>query len=158
MRTGARPIPLLQADDFPFSCKKLNPAGALFDYAKLCDVSKNVIATHGRRSGVYGLTLEYAREFDPEFAAALASDPSYACRHLCHWPGREKPRKDLATWKDGQAPIWASSMTGILTPGTFPAQRISPRDAVRTALHKASWPTYDPGRTTPLPGSTRSRP
>ena len=36
--------PTASSDDFKFSCKKLNPAGALFDYAKLCDVSKNEIA------------------------------------------------------------------------------------------------------------------
>ena len=29
---------------FPFSYKKMNPAGSLFDYAKLLDVSKNVIS------------------------------------------------------------------------------------------------------------------
>ena len=58
------------SDDFKFSCKKLNPAGALFDYAKLCDVSKNEIARLDAAE-VYDLALEYAKEFDPDFAAAL---------------------------------------------------------------------------------------
>ena len=57
--------------------QKLNPAGALFDYAKLCDVSKNEIARLDAAE-VYDLALEYAKEFDPDFAAALESDPEYA--------------------------------------------------------------------------------
>lgn len=69
--------PTASSDDFKFSCKKLNPAGALFDYAKLCDVSKNEIARLDAAE-VYDLALEYAKEFDPDFAAALESDPEYA--------------------------------------------------------------------------------
>lgn len=64
--------PTASSDDFKFSCKKLNPAGALFDYAKLCDVSKNEIARLDAAE-VYDLALEYAKEFDPDFAAALES-------------------------------------------------------------------------------------
>ena len=60
--------PTASSDDFKFSCKKLNPAGALFDYAKLCDVSKNEIARLDA-AGVYDLALEYAKEFDPELMA-----------------------------------------------------------------------------------------
>ena len=70
-----RANPTAKPEDFHFSCKKLNPAGALFDYAKLCDVSKNVISTMTAQE-VYGLTLEYAREYDPEIGEALASDPA----------------------------------------------------------------------------------
>ena len=39
-----RANPDADIDTFPFSPKKLNPAGSLFDYAKLIDVSKNVIS------------------------------------------------------------------------------------------------------------------
>ncbi|MBQ4354800.1 MAG: glutamate--tRNA ligase, partial [Clostridia bacterium] len=39
----SRANPDAPADTFKFSPKKLNPAGSLFDYAKLTDVSKNVI-------------------------------------------------------------------------------------------------------------------
>ena len=87
------------SDDFKFSCKKLNPAGALFDYAKLCDVSKNEIARMDAQT-VYDLAAEYAREFDPDFAEALESDPAYAQRILAIGRGGKKPRKDLTTWKD----------------------------------------------------------
>ena len=39
-----RANPDADATEFKFSPKKLNPAGSLFDYAKLTDVSKNVIS------------------------------------------------------------------------------------------------------------------
>ncbi len=91
--------PTAPSDDFKFSYKKLNPAGALFDYAKLCDVSKNEIARMDAEQ-VYTLSLEYAEEFDPDFAAVLKRDPAYAKAILAIGRGGKKPRKDFATWKD----------------------------------------------------------
>ena len=112
--------PTASSDDFKFSCKKLNPAGALFDYAKLCDVSKNEIARLDAAE-VYDLALEYAKEFDPDFAAALESDPEYARSILAIGRGGKKPRKDLTTWKDVR-PYMAFFYDGLFTPGEFPAQ------------------------------------
>ncbi len=91
--------PTAPSDDFKFSFKKLNPAGALFDYAKLCDVSKNEIARMDAET-VYTLALEYAEEFDPAFAAVLKARPDFAKSILAIGRGGKKPRKDLATWKD----------------------------------------------------------
>ena len=87
------------SDDFKFSYKKLNPAGALFDYAKLCDVSKNTIARMDAET-VYDQAVAYMDKFDPDFGAALRRDPGYAKAILSIGRGGKKPRKDLATWKD----------------------------------------------------------
>lgn len=89
------------ATTFKFSPKKLNPAGALFDYAKLCDVSKNVISVMPAEK-VCQLVMEYAREYDPEFHAELSADPEYARAILAIGRGGKKPRKDLATWKEAK--------------------------------------------------------
>ena len=62
-----RANPDADIDAFQFSPKKLNPAGSLFDYAKLVDVSKNVISRMDAET-VYGLLVEWTREFDPDFA------------------------------------------------------------------------------------------
>ena len=86
---------------FKFSPKKLNPAGSLFDYAKLVDVSKNVISRMDAET-VYGLLVEWTREFDPEFAEKLEADPEYAKKILAIGRGGKKPRKDLAVWKDAK--------------------------------------------------------
>ena len=88
-------------DSFKFSPKKLNPAGSLFDYAKLVDVSKNVISRMTAEE-VYALLTEWAKEFDPDFGAKLASDAAYATKILAIGRGGKKPRKDLATWKDAK--------------------------------------------------------
>ena len=88
-------------DDFKFSPKKLNPAGSLFDYAKLVDVSKNVISRMDAAQ-VYTLLTEWANEFDADFGLKLASDPEFATKILAIGRGGKKPRKDLATWKDAK--------------------------------------------------------
>ena len=96
-----RANPDADIDTFKFSPKKLNPAGSLFDYAKLVDVSKNVISRMDAET-VYTLLTEWAQEFDSEFGAKLAADPAYATKILAIGRGGKKPRKDLATWKDAK--------------------------------------------------------
>ena len=96
-----RANPDLPVDDFKFSPKKLNPAGSLFDYAKLVDVSKNVISRMDAET-VYGLLLEWAKEFDPDFGAKLEGDAAYATSILAIGRGGKKPRKDLAIWKEAK--------------------------------------------------------
>ena len=93
-----RANPDAPADTFKFSPKKLNPAGSLFDYAKLTDVSKNVISRMDAEK-VYTLLTEWAKEFDPDYGEKLAADPAYATSILAIGRGGKKPRKDLAVWK-----------------------------------------------------------
>ena len=97
-----RANPTADATTFKFSPKKLNPAGNLFDYAKLTDVSKNEIAKMDADK-VCSLLTEWAAEFDPDFGAKLAADPAYATSILAIGRGGKKPRKDLATWKEAKA-------------------------------------------------------
>ena len=96
-----RANPTSPSTDFKFSAKKLNPAGNLFDYAKLCDVSKNEIAKMDALQ-VYTLLLEWAMEFDPDFAVKLENDPAYAQQIIAIGRGGKKPRKDMATWADAK--------------------------------------------------------
>ena len=96
-----RANPDASIEDFPFSPKKLNPAGSLFDYAKLIDVSKNVISRMDAES-VYNQLTQWAGEFQPDFAEKLEAGPAYAKAILAIGRGGKKPRKDLATWKDAK--------------------------------------------------------
>ena len=96
-----RANPDADVDTFKFSPKKLNPAGSLFDYAKLVDVSKNVISRMEAAS-VYTQLTEWAQEFDADFGAKLAADAEFATKILAIGRGGKKPRKDLATWKDAK--------------------------------------------------------
>ncbi|MBQ8748593.1 MAG: glutamate--tRNA ligase [Oscillospiraceae bacterium] len=97
-----RANPTAPATEFKFSAKKLNPAGNLFDYAKLTDVSKNVIAAMDADK-VYTLLVEWAKEFDADFAEKLSADPAYAKAILAIGRGGKKPRKDIAVWKEAKA-------------------------------------------------------
>ena len=97
-----RANPDAPSTDFKFSPKKLNPAGNLFDYAKLTDVSKNEISKMDADK-VYRLLTEWAREFDPDFGAKLEADPAYATAILSIGRGGKKPRKDIAVWKEAKA-------------------------------------------------------
>ena len=96
-----RANPDADLDDFKFSPKKLNPAGSLFDYAKLTDVSKNVISKMSAET-VYTLLTEWAKEFDADFGDKLAADAEFATKILAIGRGGKKPRKDLAVWKDAK--------------------------------------------------------
>ncbi len=96
-----RANPTAPATDFKFSPKKLNPAGNLFDYAKLTDVSKNEIAKMSAED-VYTQLTEWAKEFDEEFYTELTANPTYTTAILAIGRGGKKPRKDLAVWKDAK--------------------------------------------------------
>ncbi|MBQ9838370.1 MAG: glutamate--tRNA ligase [Oscillospiraceae bacterium] len=96
-----RANPTAPVDEFKFSPKKLNPAGSLFDYAKLTDVSKNEIARMDAEK-VYTLLTQWAEEFDTDFADKVKADPAFATAILAIGRGGKKPRKDIATWKEAK--------------------------------------------------------
>ncbi len=95
-RRGEPDAPL---DKFKFSPKKLNPAGGLFDYAKLCDVSKNVISRMTAEK-VYDGYIDWAREFDPGFMETVSADREKTIQVFSIGRGGKKPRKDFATWSE----------------------------------------------------------
>ncbi len=96
-----RANPTADSNEFKFSPKKLNPAGNLFDYAKLTDVSKNEISKMSAEKA-YILLSQWAQEFDPDFCQKLTRDPAFSTAILAIGRGGKKPRKDLATWVDAK--------------------------------------------------------
>ena len=127
-----RANPNAPAAEFKFSPKKLNPAGNLFDYSKLCDISKNEIAKMDAQQ-VYLLLLEWAKEFDPEFGSKLEADPEYAKRILAIGRGGKKPRKDIATWAEAK-PYMGFFYEEYLESPCFD-EKFS-KDVIRSALEK----------------------
>lgn len=96
-----RANPDAPTDDFKFSYKKMNPAGSLFDEAKLCDVSKNVISRMSAEK-VYDEVLSWSEEFDTEFAEVLENHKDTAIKAFAIGRGGKKPRKDLTLWSDAK--------------------------------------------------------
>lgn len=87
------------ACEFKFSYKKMNPAGSLYDEAKLLDVSKNVISKMTAEE-VYHLVLNWAKEYDSQFYKLLAENADYSKGIFEIGRGGKKPRKDIAKWSE----------------------------------------------------------
>ena len=87
------------ADSFKFSYKKMNPAGSLFDYAKLRDVSKNVISAMSKEK-VYDDVVTWAEKHDARLRDILVKDKEYALNIFAIGRGGKKPRKDIAVWRE----------------------------------------------------------
>ena len=86
-------------DSFKFSYKKMNPAGSLFDAAKLRDVSKNVISRMST-DRIYDEAVAWAKDYDTALYTHLTADPAYAKSILSIGRGGKKPRKDFAVLAD----------------------------------------------------------
>ncbi|MCR5484177.1 MAG: glutamate--tRNA ligase [Clostridiales bacterium] len=84
---------------FPFNIKKMSGSGALFDIAKMNDISKNIISAMSA-SEVYDKTAEWAKEYDGEFYALLTKDPEFARSALNIDRDCPKPRKDIEKWSE----------------------------------------------------------
>lgn len=84
---------------FKLNLKKMSVSGALFDLAKLNDVSKNIISRMSADDAL-ARTLEWAEEYDPDFAAKMNADLAYAHAILSIDRDVPKPRKDIAKWSD----------------------------------------------------------
>jgi len=87
--------------DFPFNIKKMSVSGCLFDFQKLNDVSKNVLSKMTAEQ-VYEGAVDWYKDFDPDFAAAMTADPAFTKSILAIGRGGKKPRKDLSVWKDAK--------------------------------------------------------
>lgn len=84
---------------FKLNLKKMSVSGALFDLAKLNDISKNVISKMNADT-VLQYVLDWAKEFDPAFYDVISADKDYAKSILSIDRDVPKPRKDIAKWSD----------------------------------------------------------
>lgn len=86
--------------DFPFSLKKMNNSGALFDFTKLNSVSREVI---GRMSAdeVFERAHAWAKTYDVDLAARMESNRDYV-RSIFNIEreGVRNVRKDISKWSD----------------------------------------------------------
>ncbi len=87
--------------EFPFNIKKMSVSGCLFDFAKLEDVSKNVISRMDSDTVTDAVT-SWALEYDRPFGEILKNNRDMAKAIFSIGRGGKKPRKDLATWRDAK--------------------------------------------------------
>ncbi|MEA4846439.1 MAG: glutamate--tRNA ligase [Clostridiaceae bacterium] len=94
-----RENPVSPNTDFRIELERMSVSGAMFDIVKLTDMSKDIVA-HMSAEEVYAMSLEWAEEYDPEFAGLLSRDERYSKDIFNIDRGGEKPRKDIAKWLD----------------------------------------------------------
>lgn len=91
--------PTADRNSFEFSLKNMSKAGALFDLAKLTDISKTYIATLDAKE-VFARVVLWAKSFNPEFMSQINNNPDYALAIFGIERGNEKPRKDISKWDE----------------------------------------------------------
>lgn len=91
--------------DFPFSPKKMSTSGAFFDLEKLDNISKEYFAKLTAEEIYEGL-LEYTQKYDPEFFEIIEKNKDYTISILNIERNTEKPRKDIAKYKDIKELFW----------------------------------------------------
>lgn len=125
---------------FPFNLKKMSVSGALFDLAKLNDVSKNVISVMDAET-VLGSVLAWAETYEKEFYDLLTADREKALAILSVDRGGKKPRKDIAKWSE--VPAFVAYLYNDLYEEDFDQlpENVSPADAA--AILEAYQAAYD---------------
>ncbi len=86
-------------DSFPFNLKKMSSSGALVDLVKFNDVSKNVISRMDGQT-VAQSVMDWAEKYQPDFYEKLSKNKDFTVGIFSIDRGGNKPRKDLACWKD----------------------------------------------------------
>ncbi len=86
--------PELPYTDFPFSIGNIGSNNPMFDFNKLNDISKNIIARMSAEE-VYDNLCAWAKDFDEEFFEYINKNKKYVLEVLSIDRGGEKPRKDI---------------------------------------------------------------
>ncbi len=94
-----------EIDHFPITFEKMNVAGALFDMEKIINLSKNFIARLTAEE-FFQRILNWAEEYDTNFANILKKEKQDAIRILNIERGGIKPRKDYSSYSDVHKNIW----------------------------------------------------
>ncbi len=95
-----RQNPTTDYKEFPFNIKKLNNSGALFDFVKLNNISKEIIAKMDAQT-LYKNSHNWAEKFDTELADVMKNNKEYCLKIIdIERGGREKVRKDIVLYAD----------------------------------------------------------
>ncbi len=86
--------------EFPVSLNKLSPSGALFDFVKLNNISKEVIARM-TTDEIFKNTYDWSKNYDEKLYSLMDSTPDYVKSILSiERTGAKNARKDIAKYSD----------------------------------------------------------
>ena len=123
----------LSYNDFKFDFKKMSVSGSLFDLEKLLNISRSYISRM-KAYEVYDKTLEWAKEFDTEFADIIETNKDYTTSILNIEREQKKPRKDYESFSSIKGYIWYmfdEYFTGDLN---YDWQKITDKDEIKKIL------------------------
>ena len=86
-------------NDFMFSFDKMSLDGALFDLAKLQNISKEILS-HYSKEKMYEETLKYGKLHNRKIVEVLESNPEYFKEIINIERERENPRKDYMKYSE----------------------------------------------------------
>lgn len=85
--------------EFKFGINDITAVSPILDMAKLVDIAKNVVARKSAEE-VFSRTLDWAKEYDKEFANYLERNKAYATKVLSIDRYTPKPRKDISCYSE----------------------------------------------------------
>lgn len=91
--------------DFEFCFSKMSKNGPLFDLEKIINISKNYISRLSAID-VYNNLVEWAYEFDIDFANLITKYKDYTISILNIEREQKKPRKDFSCYSEIKSYIW----------------------------------------------------
>lgn len=92
--------PTSRYTDFKFDIKKMNTSGALFDFAKLDSVSRDVISKMTKNE-IYDHVLEWSKKYDTDFNKIMVGNKDYLLNIFSiERENIKKVRKDIAKWNE----------------------------------------------------------
>ena len=125
--------PTLSYKDFKFDFKKMSVSGSLFDLEKLLNISRSYISRM-KADEVYTGTLNWAKEFDGEFANILEKYKDYTTAILNIEREQKKPRKDYESFSSIKKYIWSmfdEYFTGDLN---YDFQKVTDKEEIKHIL------------------------
>lgn len=90
---------------FQVTPKKMSTSGAFYDLGKLENISKNILSKK-TATEVYTNLLDWAKEFDTDFAELIETYRDYTTSILNIEREQKKPRKDYAMYSEIKGKIW----------------------------------------------------
>ena len=91
--------------DFTFSFSKMSKNGALFDFDKIINISRNYISKLSANE-VYDNLLKWTDEFDKDFNELITKYKNYTIDILNIEREQKKPRKDFSSYSEIKSYIW----------------------------------------------------
>ncbi len=86
-------------EDFTFTFNKMSLDGALFDLAKLENISKEILASYSKDK-LYEETLKYGKKYNQHVVEVLESNPNYFKSIVNIEREKENPRKDYVKFSE----------------------------------------------------------